>query len=71
MGVVFGSETGFRELNSKTVIAAKYNGKDKLKGAVALIGPNRISYDRLIPVVEYTALRLSDIMTEAGQDMEE
>ena len=71
LGVVFGSETGFRELNSKTVIAAKYGGKDRLKGAVALIGPNRISYDRLIPVVEYTALRLSDIMTEAGQDMEE
>lgn len=70
-GVVFGIETEFKELWGNTVIAAKYSVKDKFKGAVGLIGPNRISYDRIIPVVEYTALRLSDIMTEAGQDMEE
>ena len=70
-GVVFGGETGFKELWGDTVIAAKYSVKDNYRGAIGLIGPNRISYDRLIPVVEYTASRLSDIMTEAGKDMEE
>ena len=70
-GVVFGGETGFKELWGDTVIAAKYSVKNKYRGAIGLIGPNRISYDRLIPVVEYTASRLSDIMTEAGKDMEE
>ena len=70
-GVVFGGETGFKELWGYTVITAKYNCNDKYRGAVGLIGPNRISYDRIIPVVEYTASRLSDIMTEARQDMEE
>ena len=70
-GVVFGAETGFKELWGDTVIVAKYGGRDNYRGAIGLIGPNRISYDRLIPVVEYTASRLSDIMTEARQDMEE
>ena len=70
-GVVFGGETGFKELWGYTVITAKYNCNDKYRGAVGLIGPNRISYDRIIPVVEYTASRLSDIMTEAAKDMEE
>lgn len=70
-GVVFGGETGFKELWGDTIIAAKYSGNGKYRGAIGLIGPNRISYDRLIPVVEYTASRLSDIMTEAGKDMEE
>ena len=70
-GVVFGGESGIKELWGDTVIAAKYSGNGKYKGAIGLIGPNRVSYDRLIPVVEYTASRLSDIMTEAGKDMEE
>lgn len=70
-GVVFGGETGYKELWGYNVIAAKYSVKDKYKGAVGLIGPNRVSYNRLIPVIEYTATRLSDIMTEAGKDMEE
>lgn len=71
IGVIFGSETGIRELNTDTVIVAKYSGKDKYKGAIGVIGPNRISYDQIIPSVEYLSLRLSEIMTEAGKDMEE
>lgn len=70
-GVVFGGETGYKELWGYTVIAAKYTCSNKYSGAVGLIGPNRISYDRIIPVVEYTASRLSDIMTGAAKDMEE
>lgn len=70
-GVVFGGETGFKELWGYTVIAAKYSCKNKYSGTIGLIGPNRISYNRIIPVVEYTASRLSDIMTDAGKDMEE
>ncbi len=70
-GVVFGGETGYKELWGYTLITAKYTCSNKYSGAVGIIGLNRISYDRLIPVVEYTASRLSDIMTEAGQDMEE
>lgn len=70
-GVVFGVETGFKELWGDTVIAAKYSCNNNYSGAIGIIGPNRISYDRIIPVVEYTASRLSDIMTEAMQDMEE
>ena len=70
-GVVFGAETGFKELWGDTVIAAKYSVGGRYNGAIGLIGPNRISYDRLIPVVEYTASMLSEIMTEAQKDMEE
>lgn len=70
-GVIFGGETGFKELWGYTIIAAKYSCNSNYSGAVGLIGPNRISYDRIIPIVEYTASKLSDVMTEARQDMEE
>lgn len=71
VGVIFGNETGIRELDTDTVIAAKYSVNDKFKGAIGVIGPNRISYDQIIPSVEYISLRLSDIMAKAGKDMEE
>lgn len=70
-GVVFGKDTGFRELEDETLIAARFNGADRYKGAIGVIGPNRMSYGQIIPSVKYTALRLTEIMTEAQKDMEE
>lgn len=71
VGVIFGKDTGFKEIEAHTVVAAKFNGSDKYKGAIGIIGPNRMSYGQIIPSVEYIALRLTDIMTEAQKDMEE
>lgn len=70
-GVIFGKDTGFKELETKTIVTAKFNGADKFKGAIGIIGPNRMSYGQIIPSVEYIALRLTEIMTEAQKDMEE
>ena len=71
VGVIFGNDTGFTELNSDAIVAARYSGKDKYKGTVGVIGPNRMSYDQIIPSVEYTALKLTELMTQAQKDMEE
>ncbi len=69
-GVVFGKDTGYSELLSDTLIAAKFTS-DKYKGYLALIGPNRISYEQLIPTIEYTANKLSAVITAAQKDMED
>lgn len=71
VGTVFGRDSGFRELENNTIIAAKYYGSDRFKGTLSVIGPNRMSYGQIIPSVEYTALRLTEIMTEAQKDMED
>ena len=71
IGTVFGRDSGFRELENNTMIAAKYYGSDRFKGTLCVIGPNRMSYGQIIPSVEYTALRLTEIMTEAQKDMED
>ena len=70
VGVIFGNDTGFRELSSDAIIAAKYGG-DKYSGTVGVIGPNRMSYDRIMPCVEYTAFKLGEIISQAQKDMEE
>lgn len=71
VGAVFGAETGYGELENGTVIAAKFSGADKYKGYVGVIGPNRMSYEEIMSAVEYTAKKLTEIMTEAQKDMED
>lgn len=71
VGVIFGTETGCRELRADTVIAAKYGASEGFRGAVGVIGPNRMSYEQIIPSMEYIALKLTDLMNRAQKDMED
>lgn len=70
-GAVFGADTEYEELCQDTIVAAKFSVTDKYKGYIGIIGPNRMSYDKIMPVTLYTAERLSEIMTEAQKDMED
>lgn len=69
-GVVFGKDTGYSELQTDTLIAAKFGG-DKYKGYLAVIGPNRISYEQVIPSIEYIAAKLTETIIKAHKDMED
>lgn len=70
-GAVFGADTGYSELNTETLIAAKFSVNGKYKGYVGVIGPNRMSYEQIIPATRYTAKKMTEIMTEAQKDMED
>jgi len=37
------------------VVAPFRNAQEKIVGAIGVIGPSRINYGRVIPVVDYTA----------------
>ena len=71
VGAVFGADTGYRELKGETVIAARFSGADKYKGYLGVIGPNRMSYEDIMPAIGYTARKMTEIMTEAQKDMED
>ncbi len=68
---VFGTDTVYSELNFGTFIAAKFTSADKYQGYIGVIGPNRMSYEQIMPGIEYIAERLTEIMTEAQKDMED
>lgn len=70
VGVVFGSDTQLEELSSGTIIAARF-GDNQYKGTLAVIGPHRISYEEVIPSIEYAASRLTTLMSDALKDMED
>lgn len=70
-GVVFGKDTGYSEFGSAPLIAARFGPTDKYKGYIAILGPNRVSYEQIIPSIKYTAEKLTKIIAEAQKDMED
>ena len=60
--IFIGAETRLFSLSGSAVIAAPYmSGQKKLLGAIGVIGPTRLNYARVIPLVDYTAKVLSQM----------
>ncbi len=58
-----GEETGNVDLRDCAVIAAKYGNGSHALGAVGVIGPKRMDYLRVIPIIEYTARMLTSAIS--------
>ncbi len=58
--VFIGAENKLFALSGSTVIAAPYRGTDgRVIGVVGVIGPTRLNYARVVPMVDFTAATLS------------
>jgi len=54
--IFIGAESGvFGASGLSVVVAPARNSADRIVGAIGVIGPTRINYGRIIPVVDYTA----------------
>ena len=54
--IFIGAESGlFTTAGLSMVVAPFRNGQERIVGAIGVIGPTRINYGRIIPVVDYTA----------------
>ena len=61
--IFIGAETRLFSLSGSAVVAAPYmNGRQRVLGAIGVIGPARLNYARVIPLVDYTARVLSKVM---------
>jgi heat-inducible transcriptional repressor len=63
MKIFIGSENKLFALSGSSVIAAPYRGGDgKITGVVGVIGPTRLNYARIVPMVDFTAQAISRLM---------
>jgi heat-inducible transcriptional repressor len=61
--IFIGAETRLFSLSGSAVIAAPYmTGNQRVLGAIGVIGPARLNYARIIPLVDYTARVLGQVM---------
>ncbi|MFC7536846.1 heat-inducible transcriptional repressor HrcA [Sphingomonas sp. GCM10030256] len=61
--IFIGSENRMFALSGSSVIAAPYRGSEgQVIGVVGVIGPTRLNYARVVPMVDYTAQALTRLM---------
>jgi heat-inducible transcriptional repressor len=58
-----GAESGVAPLDECSVIAAPYEVDGEVVGTLGVIGPTRMAYERVIPIVDITAKLLSNALS--------
>ena len=61
--IFIGGESGIAPLDECSVIAAPYTVDGQVVGSVGVIGPTRMAYERVIPIVDITARLLSSALS--------
>ena len=66
--VSVGKANSSMELSNSTVVVAKFNIGSSRCGTLALIGPVRMEYPKLIPHIEYFAKMLGELLSETMEE---
>ena len=61
--IFIGGESGLAPLDECSVVTAPYEVNGQIVGSVGVIGPTRMAYERVIPIVDITAKLLSSALT--------
>jgi heat-inducible transcriptional repressor len=61
--IFIGGESGLAPLDECSVVTAPYAVDGQVVGSVGVIGPTRMAYERVIPIVDITAKLLSSALT--------
>ncbi|HKK02549.1 MAG TPA: heat-inducible transcriptional repressor HrcA [Gammaproteobacteria bacterium] len=60
--IFIGEESGYQILDDVSVVASPYSVGDEVVGVLGVIGPTRMAYDRIIPIVDVTARLLGSAL---------
>jgi len=63
VNIFIGNESGYEGLDDCSVVTAPYSVDDQIVGTIGVVGPTRMAYDRVIPVVDITARLISKLLT--------
>ncbi len=62
--IFIGSENKLFSLSGSSLVVSPYMNADrKIVGAIGVIGPTRLNYGRIVPIVDYTAQLVSRLMS--------
>lgn len=57
-----GEESGYRVLDELSLVTSSYTVNGRIAGVLGVVGPTRMAYQRVIPVVDMTARMLGDAL---------
>jgi heat-inducible transcriptional repressor len=64
--IFIGHESGYQLLDNCSIVAAPYMTEDDTMGVLGVIGPTRMAYERVIPIVDVTAKLLGRALKSTG-----
>lgn len=62
--IFIGNEVGNSDLEGCSMVTSNFTLREGVVGSLGVIGPSRMSYSQVIPIVDYTAQILSRVMLE-------
>lgn len=63
--IFIGSENKLFSLSGSSLVVSPYMNADrKIIGAIGVIGPTRLNYGRIVPIVDYTAQLVGKLLTD-------
>ena len=66
--IFIGSENKLFSLSGSSLVVSPYMNADrKIIGAIGVIGPTRLNYGRIVPIVDYTAQLVGRLLSERGK----
>ncbi|MEM9190106.1 MAG: heat-inducible transcriptional repressor HrcA [Myxococcota bacterium] len=66
--VLIGSETNLADMEDVSLITASYRHGENSTGTVGVIGPSRMDYGKIVPLVEFTAQTMGELLGGAATD---
>jgi heat-inducible transcriptional repressor len=62
--IFVGNESGLPGLNECSIVSAPYTEDGQIVGTLAVVGPKRMDYERVVPIVDITAKLLSNALSQ-------
>ena len=63
INIFIGGESGYLPLDECSMVTAPYEANGQVVGTLGVIGPTRMAYERVIPIVDITAKLLSNALS--------
>ncbi len=63
-----GSENRYKELENSSMIISKYRIGENATGAIGIIGPTRMNYQKLIPSIKYLSEIISKVLSDVYEE---
>ncbi len=63
--IFFGGESQVLPVDDMSVVTAPYKVNDRIVGTLGVIGPTRMAYERVIPIVDITAKLLTSALSQS------
>ena len=66
MQIFIGGDSQLMPVDEMSVVTAPYGVNGKVVGTLGVIGPTRMAYERVIPIVDITAKLLSNALSHGS-----